>query len=73
MYPLLLKPVYKQIIWNPETAIRVGYARTLTAERSMARWPRRTWTTLYTYGTIFIAFPLLAYVALAWVRGWPPF
>ena len=38
----------------------------------MARWPRRTWTTLYTYGTVFVLFPLLAYLAVAWVRGlWP--
>lgn len=39
----------------------------------MARWPRRIWTTLYTYGTIFFVFPAMAYLAYAWVRGLPPF
>ncbi len=39
----------------------------------MARWPRRIWTTLYTYGTIFLVFPTMAYLAYAWVRGLPPF
>jgi hypothetical protein len=39
----------------------------------MARWPRRSWTTLYTYGVVFLAFPALAYLAYAWVRGWWPF
>lgn len=38
----------------------------------MARWPRRTWTTIYTYTATFLAFPALAYLAWAWVRGiWP--
>jgi hypothetical protein len=35
----------------------------------MARWPRNMWTTLFTYGAIFIAFPLLAWLAWLWVRG----
>lgn len=35
----------------------------------MARWPRRTWTTLATYGLIFVLFPVLAYLAYVWVRG----
>ena len=35
----------------------------------MARWPRHTWTTLYTYGIIFVMFPLLAWLAYRWVRG----
>lgn len=39
----------------------------------MARWPRRIWTTLYTYGTIFVVFPLAAYLAWAWVTGRAPF
>jgi hypothetical protein len=35
----------------------------------MARWPRHAWTTLFTYGVIFIAFPLLCWLAWKWVRG----
>ncbi len=35
----------------------------------MARWPRRTWTTLFTYGTVFVLFPLLALLAYAFVNG----
>jgi hypothetical protein len=39
----------------------------------MARWPRSAWTTIFTYGTIFILFPLLCWLALAFVQGrlWP--
>jgi hypothetical protein len=36
----------------------------------MARWPRHFWTTLFTYGTIFLLFPLLGFLAYAWIRGW---
>lgn len=36
----------------------------------MARWPRHAWTTLFTYGTIFLGFPLLCLLAYAWVNGW---
>ena len=36
----------------------------------MARWPRQVWTTIFTYGLIFAGFPLLAWLAYAWVRGW---
>ena len=35
----------------------------------MARWPRRRWTTLFTYGTILVLFPLLAYLAFMMFRG----
>lgn len=35
----------------------------------MARWPRQTWTSLLTYGTVFLVFPLLCLLAYAWVRG----
>jgi hypothetical protein len=35
----------------------------------MARWPRHVWTTIFTYGLIFLGFPLLAWIAYAWVRG----
>jgi hypothetical protein len=35
----------------------------------MARWPKHLWTTLFTYGVIFIGFPLIAFLLWAWVRG----
>jgi len=35
----------------------------------MARWPRHVWTTVFTYATIFVLFPLLCLLAYAWVRG----
>lgn len=35
----------------------------------MARWPRHAWTTIFTYVSIFVLFPLLGYLALLWVRG----
>ena len=36
----------------------------------MARWPRHVWTTIFTYGAIFVLFPLLALAAYGWIRGW---
>jgi len=36
----------------------------------MARWPRKTWTTLFTYGSIFLLFPVLCLLAYAYVYGW---
>jgi hypothetical protein len=35
----------------------------------MARWPKHAWTTVFTYGLIFVLFPLLALLAYLWVRG----
>jgi len=35
----------------------------------MARWPRHTWTSIFTYVVMFILFPLLCYLAYRWVRG----
>jgi hypothetical protein len=35
----------------------------------MARWPRQAWTTLVTYGLVFVSFPLLCWLAWCWVRG----
>jgi hypothetical protein len=35
----------------------------------MARWPTNLWTTLFTYGVIFVGFPLLALLFWWWVRG----
>jgi hypothetical protein len=39
-------------------------------ETLMARWPRHVWTSIFTYGTVFVLFPLLCLLAYAWVRGW---
>jgi hypothetical protein len=36
----------------------------------MARWPRYTWTSIYTYAVVFIVFPLLCVLAYGFVRGW---
>jgi hypothetical protein len=36
----------------------------------MARWPRNARTTLFTYGAVFVLFPLLCWLSYAWVRGW---
>lgn len=36
----------------------------------MARWPRTIWTTLFTYGAVFVLFPLLSWLAYAFVQGW---
>jgi hypothetical protein len=35
----------------------------------MARWPNHLWTTLFTYGVIFVGFPLLCYLFSLWVRS----
>jgi hypothetical protein len=37
---------------------------------AMARWPRQTWTTLFTYLAVFLLFPLLCLLAYVFVRGW---
>jgi hypothetical protein len=37
---------------------------------AMARWPRHMWTTLFTYGTMFVLFPVLCWLAYAYVQGW---
>jgi hypothetical protein len=36
----------------------------------MARWPRHYWTTVFTYITVFVMFPLLCLLCVAWVKGW---
>jgi hypothetical protein len=38
--------------------------------RTMARWPKNHWTTMFTYGAIFVAFPVLCLLAYAWVQRW---
>ncbi len=37
-------------------------------EASMARWPQNLWTTVFTYTSIFVGFPLLAFLLWWWVR-----
>ena len=44
--------------------------RNLFCDQLMARWPRHFWTTVFTYGVMFVLFPILCYLAYAWVRGW---
>mgnify|MGYP006908201839 CR=1 FL=1 len=39
-------------------------------ESLMARWPRHVWTSLLTYGIIFLLFPALCLLAYAWVQQW---
>lgn len=36
----------------------------------MARWPRNFKTTIFTYAIIFLGFPLLCFLAYAWIQGW---
>jgi len=36
----------------------------------MARWPRNFWTSVITYGIIFLMFPALCLLAYAWVQQW---
>jgi hypothetical protein len=48
-----------------------GIDVSICAEKDiMARWPRQVWTSIITYLMIFGLFPLLCFVAWAWVRGW---
>lgn len=35
----------------------------------MARWPKNVWTTIFTYATVLILFPILCWLLQAWVRG----
>lgn len=35
----------------------------------MARWPYTRWTWIFTYGAVFVLFPLLCWLAYAWVNG----
>jgi hypothetical protein len=35
----------------------------------MARWPRHTWTSIFTYAVVFILFPIICFLAYRWVRG----
>jgi hypothetical protein len=36
----------------------------------MARWPRNARTTIFTYLAVFLLFPILCWLAYAWVQGW---
>ena len=49
---------------------RHGGSHDLLHWNPMARWPRHVWTSIFTYGTVFVLFPLLCLLAYAWVRGW---
>jgi hypothetical protein len=40
-----------------------------SAKIAMARWPRHVWTSIFTYGIIFLLFPLLCLLAYLWVNG----
>ena len=59
---------------SPQTQGRVG--RGFRRENSsrplfgMERWPRHYWTSIFTYGVIFVMFPVFCWVAYAWVQGW---
>jgi hypothetical protein len=35
----------------------------------MARWPRTAWTTVFTYGAVFVLFPVLCWLAYWFVEG----
>ena len=35
----------------------------------MARWPRHVWTSIVTYGMIFVLFPVLCVLSYLWVSG----
>ena len=48
---------------------RLPAASVVDGMMKMARWPRHVWTSVFTYGTIFVLFPLLCFLAYAWVRG----
>jgi hypothetical protein len=36
----------------------------------MGRWPQERRMSLVTLALVFVGFPLLAWLAYAWVRGW---
>ncbi len=36
----------------------------------MARWPHQKRMTVFTYASIFVLFPLLSFLAYAYVQGW---
>ena len=44
-------------------------ATELPTGNPMARWPHTVWTTVFTYGAVFLLFPALCWLAYAWVRG----
>jgi hypothetical protein len=61
----------RNILWWP--AVRSAERRegaTLRYNTTMARWPRHVWTSIFTYASVFILFPLLCLLAYAWVKGW---
>jgi hypothetical protein len=59
---------YDNTLWRARASLRA--AGNSHRQIAMARWPRRTWTTVFTYGAIFVLFPILCLLAVAWVNGW---
>jgi hypothetical protein len=55
--------------YNRSSVTKYIRLSTRTPPRAMARWPRHAWTSIFTYAVILIAFPILCYLAYAWVRG----
>jgi hypothetical protein len=62
-----LQPARRVVGWveSNETDQRLA-----SWDKFMARWPRHVWTSIFTYGTVFVLFPLLCLLAYAWVSGW---
>lgn len=48
----------------------LGFPTPNAPTRAMARWPKHRWTSLFTYGAVFVLLPLCCLLAYAWVRGW---
>ena len=56
MHPTIFHPtIFHPTIFHPD-------------EASMARWPQNLWTTVFTYASIFVGFPLLSFLLWWWVR-----
>ena len=57
--------------WTPIMVVFSPVSDDVSGElEAMARWPRHVWTSIFTYGLIFIGFPLLCFLAYAWVQQW---
>lgn len=68
--PILPLSVPARIAQSASTEIMVKNQVHPIEQNAMARWPKHVWTSIFTYGTIFLVFPLLCLLAYAWVRGW---
>lgn len=59
------------LLWHEWARHPAGrLARPRNERRRMARWPRHAWTTFFTYGAVFVLFPVLCWLAYAFVQGW---